>query len=98
LPANASVFVIARQVGGPPMPVAVEKHPAAKFPLEVSLDDGDSPMPTMKLSQLEQVQVLARVSASGNAIPQSGDLTSQPVTVRVDTKEATVVVIDRAVD
>lgn len=98
LPANASVFVIARQVGGPPMPVAVERHPAAKFPLEVSLDDGDSPMPTMKLSQLEQVQVLARVSASGNAIPQSGDLTSQPVTVRVDAKEATVVVIDRAVD
>ncbi|MGO4220534.1 tetratricopeptide repeat protein [Lysobacter sp. TAF61] len=73
LPANASLFVIARQPGGPPMPVAVEKLAAAKFPVEVTLDDGDSPMPTMKLSQLDRVEVLARVSASGNAIPQAGD-------------------------
>lgn len=73
LPADASLFVIARQPGGPPMPVAVEKLAAANFPVEVTLDDGDSPMPTMKLSQLDQVEVLARVSASGNAIPQAGD-------------------------
>ncbi|WP_449284284.1 tetratricopeptide repeat protein [Lysobacter cavernae] len=74
LPANASLFVIARQPDGPPMPVAVEKLPARGFPLEVTLDDGDSPMPTMKLSQLDRVEVLARVSASGNAMPQAGDL------------------------
>ena len=73
LPANASLFVIARQPGGPPMPVAVEKLAAANFPVEVTLDDGDSPMPTMKLSQMDQVEVLARVSASGNATPQAGD-------------------------
>lgn len=97
LPAGATVFVLARQPGGPPMPVAVEKHPARNFPLEVSLDDGDSPMPTMKLSQLEQVQVLARVSASGNAIPQPGDLTSQPVTVRMDSGGPVEVLIDSAV-
>lgn len=73
LPADASLFVIARQPGGPPMPVAVEKLAAKDFPVEVTLDDGDSPMPTMKLSQLDRVEVLARVSASGNAMPQSGD-------------------------
>ncbi|MEH6414546.1 tetratricopeptide repeat protein [Pseudomonas sp. CGJS7] len=98
LPANATVFVLARQVGGPPMPVAVEKHPAAKFPLQATLDDGDSPMPTMKLSQLQQVQVLARVSASGNAIPQTGDLASQPVTVNTDSKEPVKLLIDRVVE
>jgi len=74
VPANASLFVIARQAGGPPMPVAVEKLPATDFPREVVLDDGDSPMPTMKLSQLDQVEVLARISASGNAMPQPGDM------------------------
>ncbi len=74
VPANASLFVIARQAGGPPMPVAVEKLPAKDFPREVVLDDGDSPMPTMKLSQLDKVEVLARISASGNAMPQAGDL------------------------
>ncbi|HZX78058.1 tetratricopeptide repeat protein [Lysobacter sp.] len=74
VPPNASLFVIARQPGGPPMPVAAEKRAARDFPLEVTLDDGDSPMPTLKLSQLERVEVLARISASGDATPQAGDL------------------------
>lgn len=74
VPANATVFVIARQPGGPPMPVAAEKLVAKDFPLEVTLDDNDSPMPTLKLSELDRVEVLARVSASGNAMPQAGDL------------------------
>lgn len=74
VPADATLFVIARQAGGPPMPVAVEKLAAKDFPREVTLDDGDSPMPTMKLSQLDKVEVLARISASGNAMPQPGDL------------------------
>lgn len=74
LPPNASLFVIARQPGGPPMPVAAEKRAARDFPLEVTLDDGDSPMPTLKLSQLERVEVLARISASGDATAQPGDL------------------------
>ena len=56
------------------MPVAAEKRAARDFPLEVTLDDGDSPMPTLKLSQLEHVEVLARISASGDATPQAGDL------------------------
>ncbi len=80
LPENASVFVIARQAGGPPMPVAVEKLPARGFPIEVTLDDGDSLMPTLKLSQLDKVEVLARVSASGNATPQPGDLEAKATT------------------
>ncbi|XQA66652.1 tetratricopeptide repeat protein [Xanthomonas sacchari] len=78
---DASVFVIARVPGGPPMPVAVQKHPLQALPLRVTLSDADSPMPTQKLSQLKQVQVIARLSASGNAMRQDGDLESAPVTV-----------------
>ncbi|XEA89287.1 tetratricopeptide repeat protein [Xanthomonas sp. DAR 80977] len=78
---DASVFVIARVPGGPPMPVAVQKHPLQSLPLRVTLSDADSPMPTQKLSQLRQVQVLARLSNSGNALRQEGDLESAPVTV-----------------
>ncbi|MCW0403614.1 tetratricopeptide repeat protein [Xanthomonas sacchari] len=78
---DASVFVIARVPGGPPMPVAVQKHPLQALPLRVTLSDADSPMPTQKLSQLKQVQVIARLSASGNAMRQEGDLESAPVTV-----------------
>jgi cytochrome c-type biogenesis protein CcmH len=78
---DASVFVIARVPGGPPMPVAVQKHALQSLPLRVTLSDSDSPMPTQKLSQLKQVQVLARLSTSGNAMRQEGDLESAPVTV-----------------
>ncbi|BDU16217.1 tetratricopeptide repeat protein [Lysobacter auxotrophicus] len=74
IPPNATLFVIARQPGGPPMPVAAEKLPATGFPREITLDDNDSPMPTLKLSQLHRVEVLARISVSGDATPEPGDM------------------------
>ncbi|WNH54772.1 tetratricopeptide repeat protein [Stenotrophomonas oahuensis] len=83
LPANATVFIIARQPGGPPMPVAVEKHALSDLPITVTLDDGDSPMPTVKLSALDEVEVFARVSASGQANRQEGDVDSAPVRVKL---------------
>jgi cytochrome c-type biogenesis protein CcmH len=79
----ATVFVIARAPDGPPMPVAVEKHTVADLPLTVTLDDADGPMPTAKLSALREVEVIARLSESGNAIRQEGDLESKPVRVRL---------------
>lgn len=78
---DASVFVIARVPGGPPMPVAVERHALQDLPLEVVLDDGDSPMPTQALSALQEVEVFARLSASGSANRGEGDLESAPVRV-----------------
>lgn len=78
---DATVFVIARAAGGPPMPLAVERHALQDLPLDIVLDDGDSPMPTAKLSQMRDVEVLARISASGDATAQAGDLESPPVRV-----------------
>ncbi|WP_428700616.1 tetratricopeptide repeat protein [Stenotrophomonas rhizophila] len=78
---DASIFVIARVPGGPPMPVAVEKHRLADLPLRVTLDDADSPMPTQPLSALKEVEVFARLSASGQANRQEGDIDSPPVRV-----------------
>jgi len=80
---DATVFVIARVPDGPPMPVAVEKRTVAELPLTVTLDDSDSPMPTAKLSALQEVEVVARLSESGNAKRQDGDLESKPVRVRI---------------
>lgn len=78
---DATVFVIARIPGGPPMPVAVEKHTVQDLPLSLTLDDGDSPMPTQKLSALKEVELIARLSASGDPMRQQGDLESKPVRV-----------------
>lgn len=83
LPADATVFVIARQPDGPPMPVAVEKHRVSDLPLTVTLDDADSPMPTAKLSTLQEVEVFARISRSGQANRQEGDIDSPAVRVRL---------------
>ena len=87
LDGNAQVFVIARQPGGPPMPVAAERHAVAELPFTTTLDDADSPMPTMKLSQLREVELVARLSASGNAMKQDGDIESAPVRVVLPAKD-----------
>jgi cytochrome c-type biogenesis protein CcmH len=85
---DTSVFVIARAVGGPPMPVAVEKHAVSALPLRILLDDSDSPMPTAKLSSLKEVELVARLSESGDAMRQDGDLESKPVRVALPTTTA----------
>lgn len=78
---EAVVFVIARAPGGPPMPVAVQRRRVAELPLELTLTDRDSPMPTQPLSALREVEVLARISASGDATPAEGDPASVPARV-----------------
>src|SRR5690606_2958970 len=84
---DARVFVIARIPDGPPMPVAAEKHPLQDLPLTITLDDSDSPMPTQKLSDLEEVELVARLSSSGEAMAQEGDLESKPVRVTLPATE-----------
>jgi cytochrome c-type biogenesis protein CcmH len=83
LDGNARVFVLARQPGGPPMPLAVEKHAVGELPFTTTLDDSDGPMPTMRLSSQDEVEVIARISKSGNAMPQPGDIESAPLRVRL---------------
>ena len=78
---DASVFIIARVPGGPPMPVAAQKHSLQDLPLNVTLSDADSPMPTQKLSQLKEVEVFARISESGDAMNKEGNMDSAPVRI-----------------
>ena len=80
---DATVFVIARPVGGSPIPVAVEKRSVQDLPLTASLDDGDSLMPTAKLSSLHEVELVARLSATGDATRSEGDTESAPVRVKL---------------
>ncbi len=68
------LYVFARAAEGPRMPLALQRLPGAKFPLTVILDDSMGMMPTMKLSSAAQVVVGARVSKTGVANPQRGDL------------------------
>ena len=90
---DATVFVIARAPDGPPMPVAVEKHSVSELPLTVVLDDGDSLMPTSKLSQLREVELVARLSETGEGNRQEGDIESKPVRIALPAKAPVELVI-----
>jgi len=69
-----AVFIYARAASGPPMPLAATRTTVARLPVTITLDDSQAMMPQMKLSSFPQVVVGARVSKSGQAIPQPGDL------------------------
>ncbi len=69
-----TVFIFARATEGPRMPLAVLRIPAKELPRDFSLDDSMSMAPGVKLSAAPSVVVEARISKSGNALPQAGDL------------------------
>ena len=89
-----TLFVFARETSGPPMPVSIVRATRKDLPFTFQLDDSTSPMPSRKLSSAGPVVIVARLSKSGQAMPQNGDLegTSQPVQSGVD---GITVVIDR---
>lgn len=62
-----SVFVFARAVSGPPIPLAAKRLTVADLPASISLGDADAMMPSLKLSSFGQVTLVARVSREGNA-------------------------------
>lgn len=71
---NDTLFVLARAAQGPKMPLAILRKQVKDLPLSFSLDDSMAMSPEMKMSNFDQVVVVARVSKSGNAMPQPGDL------------------------
>ena len=95
---DASVFVIARVPDGPPMPVAVEKHSLQDLPLTLTFDDSDSLMPTQKLSALKEVELVVRLSTSGDAMRQEGDLESAPVRVTLPARAPVDLVLGRSAE
>lgn len=75
------VFIFARAASGGGMPLAILQKRVSDLPATFTLDDTLAMSPAARLSSAQQVVVTARVSKSGQATPQSGDLegTSPPV-------------------
>ncbi|QNK00801.1 tetratricopeptide repeat protein [Dyella telluris] len=90
-----TLFVYARAEQGPPMPLAVAKMDATALPATVTLNDGMGMTPQLKLSSASRVFVGARISKSGQAIAQPGDLEGDAGVVDVNTHVPIKISIDK---
>ncbi len=90
-----TLFILARAVNGPRIPLAVLRKRVADLPVEFTLDDALAMRPELKISGFGEVIVSARISKSGNAISQSGDLQGASGAVKVGVR-GVAIVIDRA--
>lgn len=72
-----TLFVFARAIDGPRMPLAILRKQVRDLPLRFTLDDEMAMSPDAKLSGSSRVVVGARISRSGDAMPRSGDLQGQ---------------------
>jgi cytochrome c-type biogenesis protein CcmH len=95
--AEDTVFIFARATQGPRMPLAIVRKQVSDLPVTVTLDDSQAMMPAMQLSKFEQVVVGARISKSGNAMPQNGDLQGSVSAVATATKETVEIIINSTV-
>jgi cytochrome c-type biogenesis protein CcmH len=69
-----TVYIFAREWQGRPMPLAVVKLLVEELPATVILDDTMAMIGGQLLSSVAMVEVVARVSTTGSAIPSEGDL------------------------
>ncbi|MFS8976352.1 c-type cytochrome biogenesis protein CcmI [Cupriavidus necator] len=81
-----TLFVYALPADGSRMPLAVIRRQARELPLSFTLDDAMAMRPDRKLSGQAQVILEARISASGRAAPQAGDLVGRTGPVAVGTE------------
>ena len=81
--AAVPVFVIARSPSQPGPPVAVRRLVAGELPTRIRLTDADAMTPGRRLSDLAEVELLARASLGGTPSARSGDLESAAIAVHV---------------
>ena len=91
-----TVFIFARAAQGPPMPLAVVRKQVKDLPVRFTLDDSMAMAPNLKLSAFPEVVITARISKSGNAKAQSGDLQGASQSVKPGTS-GVVIAIDQVV-
>ena len=96
LPPTTPVFILARAVEGPPMPLAVKRVTLADLPIRIRLDESLAMSPALTLASVEQVHVIARISRSGQPTAQPGDIEARAEAVPTREKAAVRLALERA--
>ncbi|MBL4661061.1 MAG: hypothetical protein JKY19_11955 [Alcanivoracaceae bacterium] len=95
----ALLYIYAKAATGMPMPIAVIRKPLQQiskpFPIILSMSDTNNLQPDRKLSDFESIIIGARISFSGNAMPQSGDLQSTEIKVDLPHSKTVNLIIDK---
>jgi cytochrome c-type biogenesis protein CcmH len=90
-----TLFVFARPAEGSRMPLALLRAQVKDLPLEFSLDDRLAMNPAARLSSAKQVVIGARISKSGQAMPQPGDLQGFSAPVAVGTRGVAIEIAEK---
>lgn len=93
---NATVFIIARDPAQPSPPIAALRRRVAELPAVVALSDSDAMMPGRLLSGFSELEIVARVSMSGQPVAQPGDWYGEKIVRPAESGEVSIV-IDREV-
>ncbi len=87
-----TLFIYARAEGGGRMPLAIVRARARELPRRFALDDSQAMAPGMTISSAQAVRIEARISRSGNAMPQPGDLAGASAVVKPGARDVKIVV------
>jgi cytochrome c-type biogenesis protein CcmI len=93
-----TLFVFAKAAQGPAMPLAIARLTVAQLPASVTLSDSMAMMPSLTLSKFPQIVLGARISKSGNAVPQKGDYQTVSSSLANSSSEPFRLTIDQVVE
>ncbi|MCZ6716241.1 MAG: hypothetical protein O6946_04155 [Gammaproteobacteria bacterium] len=90
--ADLTVFIIARDPAQPSPPIAAVRRRAAELPAYVVIGDADAMIPGRVPSGFAQLEIVARVSMSGQPIAQSGDWFGQQIISTAESSEISIII------
>jgi cytochrome c-type biogenesis protein CcmH len=94
---GATLFIYAKQPNAPGPPLAVLRVRAEHWPVSFTLTDANAMVPGRNLSNANTVQIEARISKTGDALPQSGDLVGTVTSVNPRDGHPVKISIDREI-
>lgn len=95
--AGATLFIVAKSVDSPGMPVAVFRGSVGAWPVKFTLDDSQSMLPGRNLSNAGRVTIEARISQSGQPLPAAGDLQGSSGVINPSEHQPLKIVIDHVI-